>query len=168
MEPECFITSFKSAFFLNDSLHDAFLRWEIVRTSPNPQDRGPPLVGCQRRLMKRIRSYWSIRTHSSDLYSTRWSAVLEANTRWPHSANMGGGGGERNVYCVLEQGHLGDQEHGRMISWRIWGKRPWRRCMELAYFMARDRVRNKRCLSFMFCCNGVPYTQWAVYIFQWV
>jgi hypothetical protein len=34
-----------------------FLRLEVVRTSPNPQARGTPLVGCPRLLIQYTRSY---------------------------------------------------------------------------------------------------------------
>jgi hypothetical protein len=34
-----------------------FLEWGVVSTSPNPQIRGPPLVGCPRLLIQYIRSY---------------------------------------------------------------------------------------------------------------
>ena len=45
------------AFFVNDSKHDTFLGRGVVSTSPNPQARGPPLVGCPRLLIRQIRSY---------------------------------------------------------------------------------------------------------------
>jgi hypothetical protein len=34
-----------------------FLRWGVVSTSPNPQAREPPIVGCPRLLIQYIRSY---------------------------------------------------------------------------------------------------------------
>jgi hypothetical protein len=34
-----------------------FLWWEFVNTSPNPQDGGPPLVGCPRLLIQYVPSY---------------------------------------------------------------------------------------------------------------
>jgi hypothetical protein len=34
-----------------------FLRWGVVSPTPNPQDGGPPLVGCPRLLIQYIRSY---------------------------------------------------------------------------------------------------------------
>jgi hypothetical protein len=34
-----------------------FLRWGVVSTSPNPQDGGPPIFGCPRRLIQYIHSY---------------------------------------------------------------------------------------------------------------
>ena len=39
------------------SQHDAFLRWGVVSTSPNPRTGGPPLVDCQRLPIQYIRSY---------------------------------------------------------------------------------------------------------------
>ena len=35
----------------------SFFRWGVVNTSPNPQDEGPPLVGCPRLLFQYISSY---------------------------------------------------------------------------------------------------------------
>ena len=34
-----------------------FLRWGVVRTSPNPHAGGPPIVGCPRLLIQYIRNY---------------------------------------------------------------------------------------------------------------
>jgi len=38
-------------------LNKVFLQGGVVSTSPNPQARGPPLVGCPRLLIRYIRSY---------------------------------------------------------------------------------------------------------------
>ena len=39
------------------SLEDTFLRWGVVRPSPNPQAGGPPFASCPRLLIQYIRSY---------------------------------------------------------------------------------------------------------------
>jgi hypothetical protein len=44
-----------------------FLRWGVVSTSPNPQARGPPLVGCLRLLIQYIHGcppYWRLFLHT--------------------------------------------------------------------------------------------------------
>jgi len=48
--------SWSETFFVNDSLHDTFLRWGVVSTSPNPQAGGPPQLGCPRLIIQYIRS----------------------------------------------------------------------------------------------------------------
>jgi hypothetical protein len=45
------------AFCVNISWHDMFKWREVVSPSPNPQARGPPLVGCPRLHILYIRSY---------------------------------------------------------------------------------------------------------------
>jgi hypothetical protein len=36
---------------------ETFLRWGVIGPTPNPQAGGPPLVGCQRLLIRYVRSY---------------------------------------------------------------------------------------------------------------
>ena len=70
--------------------HDTFLRWGVVRTSPNPQAGRPPLVSCPRLLIQYIRNYppyWRpfLRPHTEDAPCSgdRYPFNTASCTAWP-------------------------------------------------------------------------------------
>jgi hypothetical protein len=57
-----------------------FLRWGIVRTSPNPKAESPPLVGCPRLLIQYIRSYRSLSGVRSSIRKLRTRPAMVTGT----------------------------------------------------------------------------------------